>query len=565
MPYFKTLEYKNLQSVGNHPIKIQLDRSTTTLIGGPNGSGKSTMLYAFTYCLYGKFPSGAKLADVINSVNKKNLLTKVEFTERGNDYQVIRGEKPKKFEIYRDGELLDQHAHARDQQKFLELILGMDYKLFTQIVMLNKERYVPFMEMGAADRRKVIEDILDISIFSVMNDIVKGKIKENQQEQANISREVDIKTAKLEGQQRLINEIQSTLESSKSSNQALIKEKRDEYDALVNEIFSLNQDYNDLSVDGYDKVKKQKKEFEMLAIQFEQKVNGYKKNLKFFEENDHCPTCGQDITADLKQEKQHECNEKINEVQDTVSEMIVELEKVAKKNAEFKEIEEKKAEIKNEIKIKESSKRYIKTEIDHLIKESESNSNDEKLQEHIDLYYEIERSIISTRESLEEVIIQGEQLEMMRNILKDDGIKSVIIKEYMALINKKINEYLQAMDFYVNMTLDENFKESFGAINKEKFTMNNLSTGQKMRVNIAIWLAFLEVASIKNSVVSNVLLLDELLENIDAEGVGHIMTLFREKLSDKNIFLVTQRFKEFEDQFRSSIQFKLNEGFTEIV
>lgn len=565
MPNFKTLEYKNLQSVGNHPIKIQLDRSPTTLIGGPNGSGKSTLLYAFTYCLYGKFPSGAKLADVINSVNKKNLLVKVTFTERGDDYLVVRGEKPKKFEIYRNDELLDQHAHARDQQKLLELILGMDYKLFTQIVMLNKERYVPFMEMSAGDRRKVIEDILDISIFSEMNDIVKTKLKENQQEQANLEKELEVKRVKLEGQQNLIQQLQESEAAKKSSSQQLINDKQLEFEKIVKELDELRSKNDLLSTEGHDQIKKQKKEFEALAIQFEQKIANAKKHLKFFSDNDHCPTCGQDINDELKQKKQHECNEQITEVQSVVAEMLGELDKILKQDEEFKAISEQKKELESDIKIKISSKTYVKNELDKLISESQVDSNDSKLQEHINTYHEIESSIETTRETLEQTIEQYKQYDLLRSILKDDGVKSVIIKEYMALINKKINEYLQAMDFYINMTLDENFKESFGAMHKEKFTMNNLSTGQKMRVNIAIWLALLEVASIKNSVVSNVLLLDELLENIDAEGVGHIMVLFKEKLSDKNIFLVTQRFQEFEDLFRSSIQFKLNQGFTELV
>src|SRR5690554_136584 len=414
MPNFKTLEYKNLQSVGNHPIKIQLDRSPTTLIGGPNGSGKSTLLYAFTYCLYGKFPSGAKLVDAINSVNKKNLLVKVGFTERGDDYLVVRGEKPKIFEIYRNGELLDQHAHSRDQQKFLELILGMDYKLFTQIVMLNKERFVPFMEMSVGDRRKVIEDILDISIFSEMNEIVKTKLKENQQEQANLEKQLEVKRTKLEGQRKLIQQLQEVEAAKKSSSQQLINDKQLEFEKISRELDELRSKYDLLSTEGHEQVKKQKKEFESLAIQFEQKIANSKEHLKFFSDNDHCPTCGQDISDELKQKKQHECNEQIAEVQNVVAEMLGELDKILKRDKEFKAISVQKKELESDIKIKISSKTYVKNELDKLISESQVDSNDSKLQEHINTYHEIESSIETTRETLEQTIEQYEQYDLLR-------------------------------------------------------------------------------------------------------------------------------------------------------
>jgi DNA repair exonuclease SbcCD ATPase subunit len=562
MSNFKTLEYKNIQSVGNHAIKIQLDRSSTTLIGGSNGSGKSTFFYAFTFLLFGKFPSGAKLADVINSVNKKGLEVKGTFTERGDDYMVIRGEKPKKFEIYKNDELIDQTAHSRDYQKLLETIIGMDYKLFTQIVMLNKERYIPFMQMATGDRRKVIEDILDISIFTEMNNIVKAKIKETQQTQANLNRDLQVKNAEMSGQQKLVQQMQESMATQKNSSTQNINEKNQDIDLLKTQIADLQKESDLISIAGHDAIKKQKREFNTISIQFEQKIKTANSDLSFFEKNDHCPTCGQDIEKDLKEQKQHECNEKVNEVQSIIVEMMKELDKVIKQDESFVDLTLAKQTLTDEIKLKTSARQYIERELGKLIEESKNTSNDGELQVSIDLYHSIENEVDVIRGSLNDVLSDASQYEMLRTILKDDGIKSVIIKEYMSLINSKINEYLQAMDFYINMFLDENFKESFGAIHKENFTMNNLSTGQKARVNIAIWLALLEVASIKNSVVSNVIMMDEILENVDAEGVTHVMNLFKDKLADKNIFLVTQRFNEFEDLFRSSIQFKIDQGFT---
>jgi len=565
VPQFTSIEYRNIQSVGNHPIKIHLDKSSTTLIGGLNGAGKSTFLFAFSYGLFGKFPSGTKLADAINSVNKKNLLVKVSFTERGDEYTVVRGEKPKKFEIYKNDELMNQHAHARDQQKLLEVILGMDFKVFTQIVMLNKERYVPFMEMNAGDRRKIVEDILGISIFSYMNEIVKEKIKQNKTDSTNIENDLRVKETELSGQKKLIQQIQASIASKNKDTQDKYEQKESELKFVDHEIEQLEREINQIVLTGHDKVKKQKREYENLAVEFDTKIKQAKKNSSFFQDNDHCPTCGQDITSELKEEKQHECDEEVKQIQNVVAEMLGELEKVISKNDQFEQLTQEKLDLQSTLREKRTEKKSIDGQIKDLIEDSQNGSNGDELQDAVTYYEQLEQQIEAMRESLEQSLRYGEQLEMMRNLLKDDGIKSVIISEYIAIINKKINEYLQAMDFYINMTLDENFKESFGAMHKEKFTMNNLSTGQKTRVNIAIWLALLEVASIKNSVVSNVLMLDEILEPVDAEGIGHVMNLFREKLQDKNIFVITQRFDEFEDLFRSSIKFKLNHGFTEIV
>lgn len=565
MPRFNSIEYKNIQSVGNHPIRIQLDHSPNTLIGGHNGSGKTTLGFALSYGLFGKFPSGTNLQSAINSVNGKNLLVKVEFSERGSDYLVARGEKPKKFEIYKDGELIDQNANARDYQKILELIIGMDYKVFTQVVLLNKEKYVPFMEMSAGDRRKIVEDILDINIFSEMNDVCKKRIKENDREMSNLEHDIDISNTDLKGQQKLINEIQETVNESQDktkkeidSNNLLLKK----YEKMKSK---LQAQLNDIDTSGLAKARKQKREFEKLAIQFENQIATAKKNAKFFEENDHCPTCDQEISDEKKSEKKEACDHKVSEVQSTVSEMMSELEKTVNEVEEYEKLEEKKQKLRIEIDQLDFKINEVIAANKRLYKASENDSSTDKLNKAIEQYDEIQSSLGILKDDLEACIKKGEKLSKLRLMLKDDGIKADIIKEYMALMNRKINEYLQAMNFYINMSLDENFKESFKAMHKEKFTMSNLSTGQKTRINIAIWLALLEISSIKNSVVSNVLFLDEILENLDAEGVKDTMNLFKEKLSDKNVFVVTQRFDEFQDLFRHQIQFKLNQGFTEII
>jgi len=546
-------------------MKLDLDRSPTTVIGGQNGSGKSTMMTALAYCLFGKFLAGIKLAQAINSVNKKNLLTTCTFESKGEEWKVIRGEKPKKFEIYRNGDLVDQYANARDQQKFLELILGMDFKLFTQVVVINKERYIPFMEMGAGDRRKIVEDILGISIFSVMNDVTKQHIKALQQQEANFDRDRQVKLKELEGQQKLITEVQNNIKASSDDLSQQVTEKQDKKQSLEDLAKSIEANMNAINLDGHTKVKKQIKDFEALADQFTKQVTDAKRTAKFFQENDHCPTCEQSITAELKEKKGTESDEKALEVQVIIGELMGELEEVAAKNKEFEQASELWSQLNQKLQTTQFQISSLESDISHLLSRSASSSDSEKLQSYIDIYDDLETSLETISNDLRAVIEKKDLYEQLRVLLKDDGIKALIVREYNQIMNKKINDYLNSMNFYVNLHIDENFNEKFHSMGREDFTYANLSTGQKTRVNIAITLALLEVASVKNSVVTNILCLDELLEPIDAEGVKDVMNLFKEKLPNKNIFVITQRFAEFEDQFQSAIQFKLNNGFTEMV
>lgn len=528
-------------------------------------SHNSSFLEATAYALYGKLLSGMKLAQAINSVNKKNLLTKVKFEKHGEEWEVIRGEKPKKFEIYRNGDLMDQYANARDQQKFLEIILGMDFKLFTQLVVLNKERYVPFMELSAGDRRKVVEDILDINIFSEMNEVCKQHIKELQREEANLEKDREITKTKMDGQQKLIREIQDSIASASESVQQELDEKRKSVDELKTKEESIQSQLDAIDLSGHKKVKTQIKDFEKLADQFTRQIDESKKMAKFFQENDHCPTCEQPIDQELKVAKANESDDKCVEVQSIIGEMMEELEECAQKNKEFEQATERWSELNASLQQVMFQISSVESDIKHLLDRSEKAQESQKLEESITTFDELEESLESLSCDLKDTIAKREQYEVLRDLLKDDGIKATIVREYNALMNRKINEYLQAMEFYINLSLDENFKETFHAMHKEGFSYENLSTGQKCRVNLAILLALMDVASVKNSVVTNMLCVDEILEPLDSEGVKHVTRLFKEKLPEKNIFCITQRRDEFQDLFESQIDFKLNGQFTEMV
>lgn len=562
---FTHIEYKNLNSIGNHPIKIQLDRSPNTLIGGPNGAGKSSMGYAIAFGLYGKFLNGVKLAQAINSTNKKGLLVKIKFEKNGEQWEVIRGEKPKKFEIYRDGTLLDQYANVRDQQAYLELILGMDYKLFTQLVVLNKERYVPFMELTAADRRKIIEDLLDISIFTEMNDIVKQKITGLKRDESTFERDYEVKKTELTGQQKLITQIQDTIKANSESHEQMITEKQDEIASLQQQIDDLQAQYDAIDVSDADKIKKQKSEFQLLATQFETKISEQNKIESFFSDNDVCPTCDQSIDDQIKQKKLSESKAKKSDIQTTLVDLMSELESVINRSTEIATLQSEQTKLNTSISVLNSQ---IKTLNSDILKMSRSGQNDDlsnKLSDAMVTYSKLEDELQAILEFTRDTIREREMYESLRELLKDDGIKAVIIKEYNALMNQKINEYLQAMNFYIGMRLDENFNESFGAINKEDFSYENLSSGQKTRVNFAIYLALMELASIKNSVVTNILFLDEMISAVDEEGIVEIYNLFKNLLNNKNIFIIEQRFSELASHAFSTIRFRQNQdGFTEL-
>lgn len=563
---FKTLSYKNIQSVGNYPIVIELDRSPNTLVGGANGSGKSTMLYAFAYCLYGKFLSGLKLADAINSVNKKNLRVEITFVKNGSEYKVVRGEKPKVFEIYKDGEMFDKDAHARDQQAKLEVILGMDFKLFTQIIVLNKERYVPFMDLPAGDRRQVVEDILDINVFSYMNDVVKEKVKANQDKQSLLHQKILLTQSKIDAIDRMVRHLNQEINEEKKSSGSELTEYENEFADLEAQIKELENNIDESVTLEFSKVQKQTKEMENILVLYRSEVVTKRRNLNSLlsAEDSNCRTCGQLVSVSKKKEQIPELEKELEVEESKLSDMediyAGQLETFNELKSEVDQIQE----VKNEIRHLSSKQSFISTQIAKLEQGSKIPALVEKLNAEQTELEAKTKELSTLKSSHDEAIRDGEQLAKMKLGLNDTGIKSGIISEYIGLINQKLNEYLGSMEFYVNITFDEGFKETFNSINREKFTMANLSTGQKMRVNIAIWLALLEVATMKNSVVTNVLFLDEILENIDGEGVGHVVSLFKEKLSEKSIFVISQRFNEFEDLFYSTLQFKLVDGFTEI-
>lgn len=564
---FKTIFYKNFQSVGNQGIKVTLNRSMTTLIGGHNGSGKSTLLEAITYGLFGKPLKKITMGGLINATNQKNLIVDISFTKNGKDYRIVRGQKPAKLELYVSDELVDQSASVREYQSKIEYILGMDYKLFTQVVVLNKEKYVPFMDLDASARRKVVEDILDISVFSTMNELVKEKSKIHSTKINDVKFDRERIKERSDGKARLLKEAKDyetdqidKLKSEISDTLLQIQEDEDKIEAFKVKLELLSDAQTKLN-----KLNDLKREYDNVSAKFMVNVKNLDETIKFYKENDICHTCKSELTEENKNKHINVCNSKLQDIKNNSQSMIPVYQGVLSDiSIQESRLNEYK-NIQSEIRLLNSSIDIHKRRISQLNASIEASKKSVKVSDIQAEYDEVTKQLNDLTVELNTLIDEELTINLCKVMLKDDGIKASIVKDYIEFINSRLNEMLCSMEFYINITLDENFNDTINAVNKKSFTYDNLSTGQKTRVNLAIWLALIEVASIKNSVVTNILFLDEILENLDAEGVKLFMALVKDKLPHKNTFVVTQRFDEFKDFFRSELKFKLVEGFTEII
>lgn len=557
---FKKLTYKNFQSTGNTPIEIDLTKSHSTLIGGLNGSGKSTVLEALCYVLTGKSMKKTTLARLVNSTNKKELLVTLDFEKNGHQYTVIRGIKPNIFEIYRNSDMLNQDASSKSLQEKLEFITGIDYNSLTQMIVLNLERFKPFMEMTAQERRVIVEDILDISIFSEMTDIQKKKIKELESSSKAILNDISVVTAKIDS-------IQSIIDKSQQSNDKHLSELENNIDECFDLIEQYEKEFVDVddeliaqSEEKLQELKKERSEYQS-KLQFVMRdIEKIEKDTKFYEKG-HCPTCNHEF--DDKEEQLKKLTKQKDELFEeggVLSEAVDELTKqIDDLNEVIKQENSKKLEnqrVQNKIDNTHNKAILLASEHEKLLTKTTNDVDDLKNQ------VETLKNDKFTKSNEYDTIIKVIDTEkVVLDVLSDKGVKSNIVKDYIDFINYRVNDYLSGMEFFLNINLDESFNETFSGL-KQGMVYADLSTGQKRRVNLAIWLALIEVSSMKNSVVSNALFLDEILENIDSDGIQLFMKLLKEKMPDRNIFVVTQRFEQFRDLFESELYFKVENGFT---
>ena len=570
MIHFSKLRYKNILSTGNVFTEIQLDRSPNTIVVGENGAGKSTFIDALCFVLFNKPFRDIKKQQLINSINKKDLVVEVEFRTGSTEYKVVRGVKPNVFEIYKNGKLLNQDGHTRDYQATLEeTILKLNYKSFTQIVVLGNASFTPFMQLKTYERRQIVEDLLDIQIFSNMNVLLKDRVSTNKRRYDEINYQIDLTESKIEVQKEYIDKMNADINSQIKEIIAERKGYELQYQTAETESIKLNSEVDSLleQVAHEQKVKAKSQKVSELLQKLHDKHHSSHKRADFFEKNDHCPTCEQIIELELKRNKILKTQETIKELEDGIGSLSEEQKKL---NEEIDTINKLQQEIQtNQHKIRDhqSTMKHMKTN------GKQANTRIETLKQKPVKDHsvkgkikELENQISKYNEEQEELSNEKKILGYASEMLTDGGIKARIIKQYVPIMNKLINKYLASMEFFVNFELDEEFNETVKARYRDVFSYANFSEGEKMRIDLALLFTWRAVAKMKNSINTNLLILDEVFDSsLDGSGTDEFMKLIHELGAETNVFVISHKGDTLIDRFRSKLEFGKIKNFSRII
>jgi len=569
MILFEKISWKNFLSTGNQPTTIEFTKNATTLIVGTNGAGKSTVLDALTFSLFGKPFRKINKPQLANSTNEKDCRVEVEFRIGSTEWKIIRGIKPNIFEIYRNGSLLDQNSAALDQQKWLEQnVLKMNYKSFTQIVILGSSTFVPFMQLPAAHRREVIEDLLDIKIFSSMNTIIKEKIRQTREEIKTLELKKESFKDKVEMQQNFIDELESRGNANINANKEKISKLDVEVGVYMTEnarteedIFKYTKEQEEV-VGAEDKLVK----LNNLKGKISQKVSVITKEHKFFTENTVCPTCTQTIEEEFRLNRITDAQNKAKELQKGYQDLEETIKLEQERERQFIALSKEISKLNNEISqnntrisLNQRQIRDLENEIQTITNQLENrNIEHEKLES-------FKENLKTTYSELAEKKDSVNYYDFSYSLLKDGGVKTKIIKKYLPLINQQVNRYLQMMDFYINFTLDEEFNETVQSPIHEDFSYASFSEGEKMRIDLALLFTWREVAKYKNSVNTNLLIMDEVFDSsLDGFGTDEFLKIIRYVIKDANIFVISHK-TGMEDKFESVLRFEKIKGFSSMV
>jgi DNA repair exonuclease SbcCD ATPase subunit len=565
MLIFKKARAKNFLSIGNSFLEYDLNADHLTLIRGANGVSKSTIADILTFCLFKKAYRQVNLPQLINNINKKDCVAELEFQINKTEWKVVRGLAPAVFEIYKNGELLDQHSSVIEQQKWFEQnVLRMNFKTFTQIIVLGTSNFIPFMQLTTGDRREIIEELLDIKVFSSMNVLVKDNIKASR----DAIKLLRVKEVGLEEKLELQKQFIEQIKQKDSANLQDKKDKIKKYQDLISELFTQTKEHEEEvktlqdKLQDYSKASAQLKKLGSLKGKISQRIESLKENHSFFEHNDVCPTCSQDISSEIKEKRLKESEETIEEVSSGYSDLLNTIRSEQRKEKKFLEISQEISSLNQTISQNQSRMNQysgliseIQNEINDLQKVDDLQEENAKLEFFYEELHAVKNEIIQTKEA-------SEYYEFVGNILKDGGVKTVIINKYLPLINQKINEYLKMMELYVNFTLDGEFNETILTPTFENFSYGNFSEGQKQRINLALTFGLMSVAALKNSVNTNLLILDEILDgSMDAEGISLFLNIIRQDMKNKNIFMISHR-DNLDSKFDKIIKFEKRGHFT---
>ena len=558
---FNSVRFKNFGSFGNYFTEINLGGKTTTLVTGANGHGKSyALLDSITFALFGKPFRKINIPQLVNSINNKDCLVELCFSVGTHEYKIIRGLNPKIFEIYKDGELLDQNAKSKDYQRmFEEQVMRMNYKTFTQIVTLGSSSFIPFMQLSASERRSVIEDILDLNVFSLMNDILKEKRSLLREKLNRIDSTITTVKEKINLQKNHIESLKEKGKETLDNNQSKIEESETQIEEFQNKVGNLENEIKDLEVNlqGRPSIESSLSKLEDLESQMKRNMKTIKKEISFFEKNTSCPTCDQPIDSSF-------CAEKTTSLEKNIDELKDGLEKIDESIVEKKEFINKIKVIQSEISKYNSSVSAVLKYIKKIQEENkELQLSDYDVSSEVDQLNTFNSELESFLNEKENILSTRSEYQFMTTLLKDSGIKAKIIKHYLPIMNNLINKNLTEMDFFVQFTLDEEFNETIKSRFRDNFTYMSFSEGEKMRIDLALLLAWREVAKLKNSASCNLLILDEIFDSsLDSVGTDDLMKILDGLSQKNNIFVISHKADQLVDKFKNHIKFKKVNNFS---
>ena len=567
MIYFKKLRWQNLLSTGNQMTEILLDRSKSTLIVGENGAGKSTILDALSFVLYGKAFRNINKPQLINSMTNKNLLVECEFSVGKNEFLVKRGMKPNLFEIYQNGVLINQNSSIKDYQDYFEKqILKLSFKSFGQIVVLGSANYLPFMQLPAHGRREVIEDLLDIQIFSTMNTLLKEKIIENRNELNDVDHKVTLIENKIELAEKHIVSLRTNNDDLIRAKEEMIAELNDRVQSTEAAIEELATNISTLSaeIEDHDKVSKRKAKLLQMESELETKIRKFNKEISFFHDHDNCPTCRQGIDHDFKKEWIDNRVSKTTEITEAMAQIERQMEGLESRLNEIATINSQITSLNTQITGHNADIRSWQNSIKTLNAEIESIRNNTRAidsgNDDIDAF---KLDLKNTKNRKEELTHHRQVLEVAGVLLKDTGIKTKIIKQYVPIMNKLINKYLAAMDFFVQFELDENFNETIRSRYRDDFSYASFSEGEKMRIDLSLMFTWRAIAKLRNSASTNLLIMDEVFDSsLDVGGTEEFMKILEGLTQDTNTFVISHKGDQLYDKFHSVIKFEKHKNFS---
>ncbi len=566
MIIFKRCKYRNFLSAGDKFTVIELNSSPSTLVVGHNGSGKSTLLDALSFALFGKPHSDIKKPQLVNSINDRNCEVDVEFSIGNTNYVVSRGIKPNKFEILQNGVLLNQESHSRDYQKVLEQnILKLNHKSFHQIVVLGSSSFVPFMQLPSQHRREVIEDLLDINIFTKMNVLLKEKSAKLREQLAHVTYEADVVREKIAIQQKYISDLKKRDAEDHEKDLVKIAEITQE----INELFTQNktaQEELDCKQDHVtaelNTATKKKQTLLTFETQISGNIRGVVKESKFYEENDNCPTCSQILEPEFKAQRTLTCKSRAKELLDGKSKLDLELSTIEESLAEIQLRLKECNRLSNTIQTNSNSVQLLQRQIHDLQREGNSISKTDITEAEsslIDLLEVGNKHATLKHECYEE----GTYNQAMTEMLKDTGIKTKIIRQYLPVMNKLINGYLQILDFFVSFNLNESFEEVIKSRHRDDFTYPSFSEGEKSRIDLALLFTWRQIARMKNSTSTNLLILDETFDSsLDTDGVDNLIKILGTLEDNTNVFIISHKADVLDGKFKSKIEFYKEKNFS---